>query len=121
MHRFVRFQTELRSPHKGCQLGLFYATTVLRSCYCLPDYADELLQESLVWFDENLTVPRLCGQERRSIFWFDSDAVECLSQIWQMIAIFNAEGLYVEQRTTSRPGHIVYRDSLQIAAIPGRR
>jgi hypothetical protein len=121
MHHFVRFQTELRSPPKGCRLGLFCATTVLRRSHGLPDYADELLEESLDWFNENLTVPRLRGQECRSIFWFRTDASECLERIWQMIAIFNVEGLYVEQRTTLRPGHIVYRDDLQIAAIPRKR
>ena len=59
MQRFVRFQTELRSPHNGCRLGLFYATTVLRRSYGLPDYADDLLEESLAWFNKNLRVPRL--------------------------------------------------------------
>ncbi len=57
----------------------------------------------------------------RPIFWFRADAEECLARIWNMIAIFNEEGLYVEHRTTLRPGHIVFRDEYQIAAIPDKR
>src|SRR5262245_11027930 len=116
MQRFVRFQTELRSPDSGSRLGLFCATHALRDNYELPAYADELLQESLESFQYNLTVPRLT--EERSIFWFRSGATECLERIWEMVAIFNMEGLYVQQRTTLRPGCIVYGDELQVAAIP---
>ncbi|MGD9634547.1 MAG: hypothetical protein AB7G28_04635 [Pirellulales bacterium] len=100
---------------------MFRASTALLERYELPEYADERLQESLRWFNSNLDVPRLRSQSGRPIFWFRSDADECLEQIWNMVAIFNEEGLYVEQRTTQRPGHIVYYDEHQIAAIPGRR
>lgn len=121
MTRFVRFQTELRSPHTGCRLGLFYASTTLLERYEVPEYAGDLLRESLDWFNYHLTVPRLPSRKGRPIFWFRSEARKCLEQIWNMVAIFNEEGLYVEQRTTLRPGHIVYRDEHQIAAIPGKR
>jgi pyruvate-formate lyase-activating enzyme len=121
MQRFIRFQTELRSPHNGCRLGVFCASIELQEQYELPDYADELLQDSLDWFNYNLKVPRLPSRQGRPIFWFRTEAEECLERIWSMVAIFNAEGLYVEHRTTLRPGHIVYRDEHQIAAIPGKR
>lgn len=121
MQRFIRFQTDLRSPHNGRRLGLFYASTTLQEQYELPDYADEWLRESLRWFNVNLKVPRLPSRQGRPVFWFRTEAEDCLEQIWNLVAIFNAEGLYVEQLTTLRPGHIVYRDDQQIAAIPGKR
>jgi len=121
MPRFVRFQTVLQSPDSGCRLGLFRASETLIERYDLPEYADELLRDSLRWFNSNLDVPRLRSQKGRPIFWFRADADECLAQIWNMVAIFNEEGLFVEQRTTRRPGHIVYRDEHQVAAIPGKR
>jgi hypothetical protein len=121
MARFIRFQTGLPSRLSGHRLGLFVATRELRNRYDVPNYYDELLQETLDWFNENLTVPRLTWRYGRPIFWFRDDAGECLVRIWNMIAVFNEDGLYVEHLTTVRPGHIVYRDEHQIAAIPGKR
>ena len=121
MRRFIRFQTDLRSPHNGCRLGLFYASTALQERCELPEYSDELLQDALKWFNYNLKVPRLPSREGRPIFWFRTEAEECLAQIWNLVAIFNEEGLYVEHRTTRRPGQIVYADDHQIAAIPSKR
>lgn len=120
MRSFIRFQTVLRSPHTGRRVGLFRAVDALRRGYAVPDYSTELLDESLRWFNTNLIVPRLGAHGGRPIFWFHTDADDCLAQIWNMVAIFNEEGLYVEHRTTLRPGHIVYRDEHQIAAIPGK-
>jgi hypothetical protein len=121
MARFIRFQTELPSHLSGCRLGLFVATGELRKRFDVPSYHDELLQETLDWFNENLRVPRLIWRYGRPIFWFRDDADECLGRIWSMITVFNEEGLYIEHLTTLRPGHIVYRDEHQIAAIPGKR
>ena len=121
MRRFIRFQTELRSPRTGCRLGLFYASAALQEQYKLPEYTDELLKDTLIWFNYNLKAPRLPSREGRPIFWFRTEAEECLAQIWNLVSIFNEEGLYVEQLTTLLPGHIVYRDEHQIAAIPGKR
>ena len=87
----------------------------------MPEYSDELLQEALDWFNDNLSAPRITWRYGRPIFWFRDDAEECLDKIWNTVAIFNEEGLYIEHRTTLRPGHIVYRDEHQIAAIPGKR
>jgi len=121
MPRFIRFQTGLRSPENGCRLGVFRAAETLVARYDLPEYADELLRDSMRWFNSNLDVPRLRSRAGRPIFWFRSDADECLAQICNMVVIFNAAGLYVEYLTSLRPGHVVYRDEHQIAAIPGKR
>jgi len=121
MHSFIRFQTDLCSPRNGSRLGLFHATCKLQESCSLPDYADELLEESLKWFNRNLQVPRLPSSQGRSLFWFRTDAEELLDKIWQLVALMNEEGLFVHHRTTSRPGMIVYFDDYQIAAIPTKR
>ena len=121
MRPFIRFQTEVRSPLTGRPLGLYRASVTLRADFELPDYMDDLLEETLGWFNDNLNVPRLDSQRGRPIFWFRTEADECLEKIWNMVAIFNEEGLFVEHRTTLRPGHIIYHDDHQIAAIPDRR
>ena len=121
MRRFIRFQTDLRAPHGRSPLGLFYSTCRLTESRELPDYAEELLEESLQWFNQNLPVPRLASREGRCLFWFRTDARELIEQVWTLVALMNEEGLYVHHRTTSRPGKIVYADDHQIAAIPGKR
>lgn len=108
-------------PHSRKPLGLFRASLAPRDDFDLPDYTSELLEESIDWFNWNLPVPRLGSQDVRPIFWFRTEAEECLAQIWNLVAVFNSESLYVEMRTTRRPGHIIYRDDHQIAAIPGKR
>ena len=121
MRRFIRFQTELRSTHKGSPLGVFCATVALEEQFDLPDYAQELLRESLDWFNSNLVAPRLPAQYARCVFWFRTEAEELLEHVWPLVALLNQEGLYVHQRTTSQPGKIVYFDEYQVAAVPGRR
>jgi hypothetical protein len=121
MRPFIRFQTDLRAPHNHCRLGLFYATCTLQQSHDLPDYAEELLEESLKWFNRNLTVPRLPSRKSRCVFWFRTDANELLRRVWPLVALMNEAGLYVHHRTTSRPGKIIYHDNHQIAAIPDRR
>jgi hypothetical protein len=118
MRPYIRFQTNLRSPHNGSQMGLFHATCALEEQCELPDYAYELLQESLAWFNENLPAPRLSTQRSRCVFWFRTNADELLAQVWPIVALLNENGLYVHQRTTSRPGKIVYADEYQVAAVP---
>jgi hypothetical protein len=121
MKRFIRFQTDLCLPHNGNRMGLFRATVALEEQFELPDYAYEMLNELLDWFNINLAVPRLPTQFGHCIFWFRTDSTELLERIWPIVALMNQEGLYVHQRTTSRPGKIVYCDEHQIAAVTGKR
>lgn len=121
MRRFIRFQTDLRLPHNGRPMGLFRATVALEEDFDLPDYAYELLIESLDWFNCNLKVPTLPSLSGRCVFWFRTDSDELLERVWTLVALLNEEGLYVHQRTTSRPGKIVYSDEYQVAAVSGKR
>jgi hypothetical protein len=121
MRRFLRFQTELRSPRTGRRLGLFRAIGELESVASWARWNEELLRESLRWFNHNLKVPRRNSHDLRSVFWFRHDASECLNQIWTLVAVLRDEGIWVDLYTCRRPGHIVYRDEHQVAAIPGRR
>jgi hypothetical protein len=102
-------------------MGLFHASVALEEEFALPNYAFELLQESLEWFRLNLTAPTLPSDSGRCVFWFRTDADQLLKLVWPLVDVFNQAGLYVHQRTTSSPGQIVYSDEFQVAAIPGRR
>jgi len=103
------------------RLGLFRAAGVLEDTIELPDYTQELLRESLDWFDKNLTVPSLPSYRSKCVFWFRTDADKLLERVWELVALLNQEGMFVQQRTTSRPGQITYSDRFQIAAIPERK
>src|SRR5262249_40608909 len=121
MKPYIRFETDLPLGRNRARLGLFRAAMVLKHRFDLPDYTQELLHESLDWFNQNLKVPHFSSQNGRCIFWFRTDAERLLGQIRPLVALFNEEGLFVHKRTTSRPGMIMYSDRFQIAAIPERR
>ena len=118
MRPYIRFETDLKLARKRARLGVFRAAGILEDTFDLPDYTQDILCESLKWFNDNLKVPHLPSHRGRSVFWFRTDANELLDRLWSLIAILDQEGLFVQQRTTSRPGRIMYSDSFQIAAIP---
>jgi hypothetical protein len=121
MRPYIRFESELPLARNRARLGLFRAAGILEDTTELPDYTQDLLRESLRWFNENLKVPRLGSYRGKAVFWFRTDAEELLKRVWELVALLNHEGLFVRYRTTSRPGQITYSDRFQIAAIPERK
>jgi hypothetical protein len=121
MRPYIRFESELPLARNRARLGLFRAAGILEDTFELPDYTQELLRESLDWFNKNLKVPRLSSYRGKSAFWFRTDADKLLERVWELVALLNHEGMFVHQRTTSRPGQITYSDRFQIAAIPERK
>src|SRR6476659_8441319 len=121
MRHYIRFETNLPLARNRARLGLFRAAGVLEDELNNSDYTQELLRESLDWFNKNLKVPRLSSYRGKCVFWFRTDADKLLERVWELVALLNQEGLYVHQRTTSRPGQITYSDGFQIAAIPERK
>jgi hypothetical protein len=81
------------------------------------DWTQELLSDSLNWFNEHLPVPAADELDQRAIFWFHRPS-QVVREMWQLVAILRDEGVPVALRRTSIPGRIIYRDDFQIAAIP---
>jgi hypothetical protein len=121
MENYIRFETHVPAEWASRALGVFRAAGVIGGWPEVPDYAQKVLNESLDWFNDNLTVPRRDAIDRRAVFWFRSSAVACVRRIWEIVAILREENVFARLITTTRPGRIVYADVHQIAAIPTRR
>jgi len=117
MEIYLRFETPFRCAHHGRPLGVFHAVSSFRHRANLPEWADEVLEQTLGWFNSNLPVPKSEELDRRAIFWFSRQS-EAVREMWQLVSLFREEGVPVRMRRTDMPGRIVYRDDLQIAAIP---
>ena len=97
-------------------MGVFHACRELRLSRPLPRRHFRRMVEALTWFSDNLVAPDLdCAG---AVFWFRSDAGPCLRQIWELIRVLRAYDHLVWMVRTEMPGMIVYRDELQVAAVP---
>ncbi len=118
--RYVRFQTQLRGQETDAPLGVFVAAGQVEDLPEVAEYARALLEEYLWWFNRNLTVPCLNNRGSRSVFWFRSNARDFINRVWDLVAVLQEEGVFVQKLWTNSPGMIVYSDEYQIAAIPHR-
>ena len=114
--RFIRIATldihsESREPE-----GIFHASYRLRQRVTLARRYRETLLELRDWFNENLIAPKLRFPD--AIFWFRSDARDCIGRIWRVVDVLRQNDVIVTMMHTSRPGYIVYEDELQVAAVP---
>lgn len=121
METYLRFETTCRCSHSRRPLGVFRTAGRLKHRDDLPDMTSRRLTEALDWFNDNLTVPERRLIQRRGVFWFRSSAHDVIDRIWDLIAVLDEQGVFVEFHKTSRPGAIIYQDKQQIAAIPNRR
>jgi hypothetical protein len=112
---YLRFSAGPADPDSHHQRGIFHAGDDLE----LTDAGREALCASRDWFNENLIAPRL--DDAKAIFWFCASATDCLSRIWQRVALLRENAVPVRMLRCTDPGLVVYRDELQVAAIPQRR
>lgn len=117
---YIRFAVSQRDKDSGCPMGIFQAAIEMRdSVDTHPDLVKRL-HDFREWFNENLGAPDGDELESRAIFWFKSDAQECLRRVWQLVSALREGGYVVEEVTCTRPGRIVFEDEHQVAAIPFR-
>ena len=121
MDTYIRFQTQLQCCNTGRAAGIFVAAGEIEDRSTLPDVTRDQLRDLLMWFNHNLTVPRLVGSQRRGLFWFRGDAQEIISRLWELASLLEDEGVFTTKVRTCQPGMIVYRDEHQVAAVPQRK
>jgi hypothetical protein len=116
----VRFIIQRRDTHSHQKMGVFQVA------YEFVD-SDEIsmeklcrLKSSLCWFERHLTIPERSKLDPRAIFWFRTAAHECIRRVWSLTRLLEACEVTADMVRTARPGYIVYRDDLQVAAIPFR-
>ena len=116
----VRFIIQRRDMHSLQRMGVFQVAYELV-------HSDEISMEwlchlelSLWWFERHLTIPERSKLDRRAVFWFKTDAQECIRQVWRLTRWLRLCAVHVEIVRTVRPGYVVYQDDFQVAAIPFR-
>ena len=93
----------------------------------VPNYHLQNLEALIVWFRKNLLTPerfnssKSKGAYRRSstgVSWFKDTSMEHISKAREIAAILEDIGHPISERTTTRPGKIVFEDAFQIVAEP---
>jgi hypothetical protein len=87
----------------------------------IEEYFRETVDETLDWFNSNLTNPRIDEEDRNCVFWFCAKRQQCIARLWELVAILVENQIEVHRICTNDPGIIVYRDEFQVAAIPNQR
>ena len=124
---YVRFVSTFPDCHTGRPVGFFQAAGIVREDPETPGYIVDLLREHGDWFNANLARPSRFSKSRHpdamavALSWFLPTATECIERAREMAVLISECTFPISMITTSRPGIIVYRDAMQIAAIPYRR
>jgi len=87
--RFVVTQIDVDSHQ---QKGLFITAHELLDSGDLSPEERTQLDDILIWFDKNLSSPDISkfrNRSYRAIFWFKSEAEDCISRIWEMRIYLN--------------------------------
>src|SRR5262249_28115553 len=81
-----------------------------------PDQRDQL-RELMIWFNKNLPSPKI-GYASRAIFWFKSDAEDCIKRMWELVNLLREYGYHVDMYKYRELGNIIYEDRFQVACYP---
>jgi hypothetical protein len=124
---FIRFVSATRHPDSGVEIGLFeLAYSLLETAGADLEHRKALLG-GLAWFEKHLPTPdrfnrsKSKGYYRRStkgIAWFRDSATECISRMYELKRLLDANGYLISTIRESRVGYIVYEDDLQVIAEP---
>ena|SRR5687767_13964006 len=116
---FLRFVITQVDDDSHKPRGLFVAAHDLIDSGELPLEDRNQLREVLIWFNKNLPSPRrmVAG---RAIFWFKSDADECIKRMWELVYLLRYHGYLVEVEKCRTLTNIIYEDRFQAAAYPSK-
>lgn len=119
---YLRFVVTLIDDDSHQPKGLFVtAHELLKSGVLLASERTQL-REIMIWFNINLPSPNIASPRNqvahRAIFWFKSEAEECISKIWEMAHLLEYHGYHIEMQKCRKLGNIIYEDKFQVAAFP---
>ena len=127
--KFYRFEMPTSDPKTGIRDGMFVeAYRAMRDVSGeIPSYHLKSLEIPINGFRKNLDEPSRFnsttskGAYRRStngISWFKDTATEHISKAREISIILEDIGHFVAQKSTNRPGYIIFEDEFQIVAEP---
>jgi hypothetical protein len=102
---YLRFAVGQTDDVSREQLGVFQAAYELRDACGRESDVGRMLQPLFGWFCKNLHGPNVTPA---AIFWFKSDAAQCVSRIWGIVHVLEAYGAVVWMMRSEAPGEIVY-------------
>ena len=114
----MRFVVTQVDDYSHQSKGLFVAAYELLDSGDLSSDERKQLQEIMIWFNKNLPSPSIALP--RAIFWFKSDAQECIKRIWEMAHLLEYHGYSIEMQKCRKLGNIIYQDKFQVAAFPSK-
>ena len=118
---FLRFVTTQIHDRSRQPKGLFYAAHEFLYEGDLSKDERALLEEVLDWFNENLPGPGEYFDPCRAVFWFKSQARECIDRMWDLVVALRLHDYFVEVHKCCRLGNIIFEDDFQVAAYPSRK
>ncbi|GAC1450506.1 MAG: hypothetical protein NVSMB9_34970 [Isosphaeraceae bacterium] len=116
----VRFVVHQKIAGESRQAGLFAAAYFLLDEGDLTRHDRERLNELLVWFRTELTVPPDGLIPDGAIFWY-KNVGPFSQQMWALAHALDDCGFTTELITGQFVGRIVYQDEHQLAALPPTR
>jgi hypothetical protein len=131
MPHFLRFEMLTKDVSTGWPEGLFVAAYKVARLEVgeVESYHLEAIENLIGWFGDNLETPTRFnstaskGYRRRvaaGVSWFKANALSHIAKMRELAAILREYGFSVIERTTDRPGRVVYEDEFQIVAEPFR-
>jgi len=120
---YLRFVVTQIDKNSNRPKGLFIKAGELLASEKLSPEEQTRLEDILNWFNENLPKPDIANFRKRSyraIFWFKSEAEDCISRIWEMAHLLEYHGYLIEMQKCRKLGNIIYEDKFQVAAIPSK-
>ena len=120
---YLRFVVGAASQKPRFLWGLLQDPRTDRVRARLEDYELELWDECLDWFNEHMNVPpfRADSLSRRGVCWLRDDAHDAIRQLRVLEYLRGEVGLPTRTLVSRQPGRILYRDELQVVAVPWRR
>ena len=120
---YLRFVVTQIAKYSNQPKGLFIAAGELLNSENLSPEEQTQLGDILNWFNKNLPMPDIVkfrSRSYRAIFWFKSEAEDCISRIWEMAHLLEYHGYLIEMQKCRKLGNIIYEDKFQVAAIPSK-
>jgi hypothetical protein len=115
---YLRFTTNAIDEDSRKPRGLFTEAHKLLETGDLTSEEWKYLRTLLDWFNGNLPHPPKQFEVSRAIFWFRSEANECIDKIWEMANFLDAHDRRVTVHKCRHLANVSYADKYQVAAFP---
>jgi len=118
---YLRFVTDEIDPYSYRAQGVFQpAYALVRGDREVDAFVAEGLRTLLRWFEEHLPLPPRHRIPDRAVFWFKAGGPAAMANVWELSRLIEEEGRRVRLIKTVKPGHVVFEDDYQVAAVPFR-